>query len=107
LIDQMDFQNPVPLATESIRIAHRLGIAQVDTRQILVARNLCVSEFADQVPSDRAPKNPSGFRGCGCREGIELSTGRGLSRLVPYIQMGVLAGSRWAPKLLTPRGTTD
>jgi hypothetical protein len=35
----------------------------VDTRQILVAGNLCVGELADQVAGDHAAENPSGIRG--------------------------------------------
>jgi hypothetical protein len=62
-IDEMYFENPMPFATERIGVAHRLGIARIDARQILVAGNLRVGEFANQMPRDRTAKNPSGFFG--------------------------------------------
>lgn len=64
----------MPFATESIRIAHRLRIARVDTGQVFVARNLRVGEFADQMPRDRTAKNPSRFLGRLFGEGIEFSS---------------------------------
>jgi hypothetical protein len=69
----MYFQYPLSFATKTIRIAHGRGIARVDTRQILVTRDLCVGELADQVTRDRATKNPSSFLSRLFGEGIEFS----------------------------------
>lgn len=71
----MDFEDPVPFAAVGVQGSHTVGIFGVDIQRDLVACNLLVWKYADQVSPDGSAIFLARFS---CQELcvlVELSTG--------------------------------
>jgi hypothetical protein len=73
--NQVNFQNPVPLAAKLVRIAHPFRVSRMDAIQVFIAGDVCVSELADEMARDSATKNPSRFRSRFLRKRVQTGTG--------------------------------
>src|SRR3984957_20987204 len=58
-IDEVDFQNPMPLAPIGVQGPHPPKVLGMDIQRDFVVRNLFVREHAEQMPGNRAAVLPT------------------------------------------------